>query len=110
MTTEEIQQYVDAAVRGKFPDVTTESGEMMTSEGGDGRFLGKVIATRYSDFPDGRDLYLAIGETKHQRQIIKFGDSECLAPGENELDLLLLKELGIGDPEQIVSSGEDDGE
>jgi len=29
------------------------------------------------------------------RQIIKLGDSECLKPSEIELDLLLLKELGI---------------
>jgi hypothetical protein len=29
----------------------------MTSEGGDGRFLGKVIATRYGGLPEERDLF-----------------------------------------------------
>ena len=95
MTTQEIQQYIDAAIRSHFEDYTSESGEMMTSEGGDGRFLGKVIATRYAGLPGGKDVYLAIGETAKQTQIIKFGDSECLKPSETELDLLLQKELGI---------------
>ena len=99
MTTEEIQQYIDTAIRAKFPDFAYESGEMMTSEGGDGRFLGKVIATRYSDLPGKGDVYLAIGGTEQSRQIIKFGGSECLTPGKNELDLLLLKELGIENSE-----------
>ena len=95
MNSQEIQQYIDAAIRSNFDGYTTESGEMMTSEGGDGRFLGKVIATRYGRLPGGKDIYLAIGETGKGSQIIKFGDSECLKPGETELDLLLLKELGI---------------
>ncbi|QTN32991.1 hypothetical protein HZ994_11880 [Akkermansiaceae bacterium] len=68
---------------------------MMTSEEGDGRYLGKVVATMYGGLPGGRDIYLAIGETAKRSQIIKFGDSECLKPSETELDLLLLKELGI---------------
>lgn len=67
----------------------------MTSEEGDGRFFGKVIATRYAGLHGRGDLYLAIGETVKHSQIIKFGDSECLNPSETELDLLLLKELGI---------------
>lgn len=95
MTTLEIQQYLDTAIRTKFSDCIAESGEMMTSPEGDGRFLGKVIATRYTSLPDGRTIYLAVGETAKQTQIIKFGDSECMKPGETELDLLLLKELGI---------------
>ena len=95
MTTEEIQQYIDAAIRANFEGYTSDSGEMMTSEGGDGRFLGKVIATRYLGLSGQDDIYLAIGQTKKQTQIIKFGDSECMKPGEYELDLLLLKELGI---------------
>ena len=95
MTTEEIQQYIDTAIRAKFPDVASQSGEIMTSEGGDGRFLGKVSATLYSNIPGKCDVYLAIGGTEKNRQIIKLGDSECLSPGESELDLLLLKELGI---------------
>ncbi len=74
---------------------TSESGEMMTSAEGDGRFLGKVIATRYTGLPGGKIIYLAIGETETRRQIIKLGDSECLKPSETELDLLLRKELGI---------------
>lgn len=95
MTTEEIQQYIEKAIRSNFTGHTSESGEMMTSEGGDGRFLGKVAATRYSGLPGGNDIYLAIGQTGKRSQIIKFGDSECLKPGETELDLLLRKELGL---------------
>lgn len=72
----------------------------MTSPEGDGRFLGKVIATCYFGLPGGQEIYLAIGETKKQTQIIKFGDSECLKPSETELDLLLLKELGIEPSEE----------
>ncbi len=95
MTTEEIQQYIAAAISSNFDGYTTESGEMMTSEGGDGRFLGKVVATMYVGLPGGRAIYLVIGETAKKTQIIKFGDSECLKPSETELDLLLQKELGI---------------
>ena len=95
MTTQEIQQYIDAAIRSNFEDYTSESGEMMTSAGGDGRFFGKVTATRYSGLPERTDIYLAIGQTEKQTQIIKFGDSECMKPSETELDLLLLKELGL---------------
>jgi hypothetical protein len=97
MTTQEIQEYIDSAIRENFDGYTTESGEMMTSEGGDGRFLGKVVATMYIGLQGGKDIYLAIGETVKKSQIIKFGDSECLKPGKGELDLLLLKELGIGE-------------
>lgn len=95
MTTEEIQQYIDAAIRSHFEGYTTESGEMETSAGGDGRFFGKVVATMYCGLPAGRNIYLAIGETEKQTQIIKLGDSECLKPSETELDLMLFKELGI---------------
>ncbi len=95
MNTREIQQYIDAAIGSNFDGYTTESGEMMTSPGGDGRFLGKVVATMYLGLPGGRNIYLAIGETAKKSQIIKLGDSECLKPGEAELDLLLQKELGI---------------
>jgi len=95
MTTQEIQQYIDGAIGSHFEGVTSESGEMMTSEGGDGRFVGKVIATRYAGFPDGRDIFLAIGETKRKLQIMKLGNAECLKPGKEHLDGLLFKELGI---------------
>ena len=95
MTTQEIQKYIDAAITSKFDRVTSESGEMMTSEGGDGRFFGKVVATRYGGLPAGRDLFLAIGETELKVQIVKLGKSECLTPGEDDLDALLFKELGI---------------
>ena len=95
MTTEEIQQYIDEVIRANFGGYISQSEEMMTSEEGDGRFLGKVFATRYAGLRGRGDLYLAIGETVKQSQIIKFGDSECLKPSETELDLLLLKELGI---------------
>ncbi|MGJ8643048.1 MAG: hypothetical protein ACSHX9_06540 [Luteolibacter sp.] len=97
MTTKEIQDYIAAAISANYDGYTTQSGEMMTSEGGDGRFLGKVVATMYIGLPGGKDIYLAIGETVKKSQIIKFGDSECLKPGTGELDLLLLKELGIGE-------------
>ena len=95
MTTQEIQEHIDAAIRSHFDGYTAESGEMMTDEGGDGHFFGKVIATRYSGLRAGQDIYLAIGVTEKQTQIIKFGDSECLKPGKTELDLLLRKELGL---------------
>ncbi len=95
MTTQEIQQYIDAAISVNFEGYTSETGEMMTSEGGDGRFLGKVVATMYLGLPVGREIFLAIGETAKKSQIIKLGDSECLKPSETELDLLLQKELGI---------------
>lgn len=95
MTTQEIQQYIDTAIRSKFDGYTAEAGEMMTSPEGDGRFLGKVIATLYAGLPAENNVYLAIGQTEKQVQIIKFGNSECLKPTETDLDLLLLKELGI---------------
>lgn len=95
MTTQEIQQYIDNAVSSNFEGYTSESGEMMTSAGGDGRFSGKVLATRYSDLPTIGDVYLAIGLTDKQLQIVKLGKSECLNPSEVELDFMLLKELGI---------------
>lgn len=95
MTTREIQQYIDAAIRAKFDGYSSESGEMMTSAGGDGRFMGKVFATMYSGVPAGKDIYLVIGQTDKQAQIVKFGKSECLRPSDFELDFMLLKELGI---------------
>ena len=95
MTTQEIQQYIDAAIDAKFEDFTSESGEIMTTAGGDGRFEGKVIATKYAGLPGGRDIYLAIGETELKVQIVKLGKSECLKPTESDLDMILLKQLGI---------------
>lgn len=94
MTTEEIQKHIDTAIGSKFSGITSESGEMMTSEGGDGRFFGKVIATRYSGFPNGSDIYLAIGTSEKSVQIVKFGNTESLAPSQTDLDLMVLKELG----------------
>ena len=96
MTTEEIQEYINLAIEAGFEGVKLESGEVMTSEGGDGRFLGKVIATRYGGLPEERDFFLAIGKTDKKVQIVKLGKSECLSPGKSDLDLLLRKELGIG--------------
>lgn len=95
MTTEEIQEYIDAVIRSNFQNYRSDSGEMMTSDEGDGRFLGKVVATRSMGLPGRGDVYLAIGQTKRKSQIIKFGDSECLQPTEHELDLIIHKELGI---------------
>jgi len=95
MTTQEIQQYINTAIGLKFANITAESGEIMTSEGGDGRFFGKVIASKYSGFPEGREVFLAIGQTEKKVQIIKLGDSESLTPSETDLDLLLHKEFGI---------------
>ena len=43
MTTQEIQEYIDAVIRSKFEDFTAESGEVMTSAEGDGRFMGKGV-------------------------------------------------------------------
>ena len=95
MTTEEIQQYIHAAVQSKFDGFTAESMEMMTSEGGDGRFLGKVHAMRYLGIPEYPEIYLAVGTTKLGVQIVRFGMSECLNPQESDLDFLLQKELSI---------------
>ena len=95
MTDLEIQQYIDRSIRTNFASHTSESGEMMTSEGGDGRFLGRVVATRYMGFAKRQDIYLVIGMTAKGTQIIKFGDTECIKPGEMELDVMLFKELGI---------------
>ena len=95
MTTEEIQNYMGAAIEGKFSGVTSESGEMMTSEKGDGRFFGKVFAVRYGGLPFGRDLFLAVGETEKKVQIVKLGKSECVTPEKGDLDAVLFKELGI---------------
>lgn len=95
MNTQEIQQYVDDAISSTFEDVTSESGEVMTSEGGDGRFFGKVFATRYSGLPAGGDIFLAIGESEKKVQIVKLGKAECLKPAKADLDMMLEKELGI---------------
>lgn len=95
MTTEEIQQHIDEAISSHFDNYTSESGEMMTSEGGDGRFVGKVIATRYSGLPVATEIFLAIGQTEQGGQIIKFGKSECLKPSKADLDMILTKQLGI---------------
>lgn len=95
MNTQEIQQYIDAAIGSKFKDFTSESGEVMTSESGDGRFMGKVFATRYAGLPSGKDIFLAIGESEKKVQIVKLGKAECLKPAEADLDLMLEKELGI---------------
>lgn len=95
MNTQEIQQYIDAAIGSKFEDVTSESGEVMTSPGGDGRFMGKVIATRYAGLPGGRDIFLAIGESEKKVQIVKLGKAESLKPGKADLDIMLEKEMGI---------------
>ena len=95
MDTQEIQQYIDTAISSYFSDFASESHEMMTDPEGDGRFLGKVFATRYSGLPVEGYIFLAIGETKKKVQIVKFGDLECLNPGTTDLDVILEKELGI---------------
>ena len=95
MNTQEIQQYIDAAIGSNFEDFTSESGEVMTSAGGDGRFMGKVFATRYVGLPSGGDIFLAIGESKNKVQIVKLGKAESLTPAKADLDTLLEKELGI---------------
>ena len=95
MTTQEIQDYFETAISAKFDGYSTQSGEMMTSEGGDGRFFGKVYAVRYSGLPKVGDLFLVVGETEKKVQIIKFGNTESLTPSETDLDLILRKELGL---------------
>lgn len=99
MTTQEIQDYVSGAITAHFEGFTTETGEMMTSEGGDGRFFGKVVATLYGGLPVGGGFFLAIGETEKKLQIVKLGKSECVTPDQDGLDALLLKELGIAKEE-----------
>lgn len=95
MTTQEIQAHIEDAISAKFDGYTTQSAEMMTSEGGDGRFFGKVFATRYSGLAGGRELFLVVGETEKKIQIVKFGNTESLTPSATDLDLILLKELGL---------------
>lgn len=99
MTTQEIQEHIHQAVRSNFDGFTADSMEMMTSEGGDGRFFGKVVATRYLGLPEAPEIYLAIGTTEKGVQIVKFGNSECLGPKPSDLDFLLMKELGVQIPE-----------
>ena len=91
----EIQDYIEAAVSSNFDAFTSQSEELTTSEGGDGRFLGKGSATKYSGLPIGRDIFIAIGQTAEKAQIVKVGRSECLRPSTADLDLILKKELGI---------------
>ena len=100
MTTQEIRDYIDTAVSSNFTEYKSQSGEMETSEGGDGRFVGKVSATMYSGLPIGRDIFLAIGTSAEGAQIIKVGRSECVKPDTSDLDLLLKKELGIEPSEE----------
>ncbi len=95
MTTEEIQDYIHTAISANFEDFTSESGEVMTSAEGDGRFMGKVFATRYSGLPTEGDIFLAIGESEKKVQVVKLGRSECLEPLQNDLDMILEKETGI---------------
>ena len=99
MTDEEIRDYIDTAINEHFKGYSSESGEMMTSEGGDGRFFGKVFATRYSGLPPSPFVFLAIGKSEKGAQIMKFGRSECIAPTQHDLDMILQKELGI-DPKE----------
>jgi hypothetical protein len=96
MTTQEIQDYIETAVSSKFDGYTKESLEMMTSEDGDGRFIGKVQAVIYLGLSVAPEIYLAIGNTVKGGQIVKLGMTETLNPTEVELDLMLLKELEIG--------------
>lgn len=95
MTTQQIRDFIDAAVSTNFSDYKSQSGEMQTSEGGDGRFVGKVSATMYSGLPIGRDIFVAVGATAEGAQIVKIGRSECVKPSTDDLGLLLKKELGI---------------
>ena len=95
MTTEEIQHYVDEKIGGAFDGYTSKSLEMMTSEGGDGRFFGKVFATVYLGLPQAPEVYLAIGQSEKGVQLIKFGRSECVNPSQDDLEFVLKKELGI---------------
>lgn len=95
MTTLEIQNYVGTAIASNFSGCSSESEEMMTSAGGDGRFEGKVSATKYSGLPGGRVMFVAIGLTPEKAQIVKIGRSECLRPSTEDLDVILKKELGI---------------
>ncbi len=95
MTTEEIRDYIDAAVSAAFKGYASDSGEIETSAGGDGRFVGTVSATRYSGLPIGGDIFIAIGQTSEGAQIVKLGKTECVKPDPANLDVLLEKELGI---------------
>jgi len=95
MTDDEIHAHIDAAISKAFKDYTSQSGEIETGEKGDGRFFGKVAATRYSGLPVGGDIFVAIGQTENGVQIVKIGKSECVKPDADGLDAALEKELGI---------------
>ncbi|MGJ8671689.1 hypothetical protein [Rubritalea sp.] len=99
MNTQEIKQYIDTAIRSNFENVKSETAEVMTSPEGDGRFFGKVSATRYSELPIDKDIFLAVGKSEKLVQIVRLGKAECLGPGKADLDLMLEKEFGIECPE-----------
>lgn len=100
MTTQEIQDHISNSIGSKYNGVTSESGEIMTSEGGDGRFMGKVDAVRYDGLPIANGIFLAIGETDKAIQIVRLGSSECLNPTPVDLNAMLLKELAIEVPDE----------
>ena len=104
MTTDEIRDYIDAAISANFDGYKSQSGEIDTSEGGDGRFVGKVAATLYAGLPVGRDIFVAIGSTAEGAQIVKVGRSEVVKPDTENLDLILKKELGIDKGEDEEST------
>jgi len=94
MTNDQIRTHIDTAISKAFQDYTSESGEIETGEKGDGRFFGKVAATRYSGLPCG-SIFVAIGQSEKGVQIVKIGKSECANPDADSLDAALEKELGI---------------
>lgn len=95
MTTQEIQDYVHSIIDQNFKGYEMASEEVMTSAEGDGRFMGKVSATRYGGVKKNGFIFLAIGETELNLQIVKFGMVECTQPSEDDLNVMLQKELGI---------------
>ena len=72
-----------------------QSGEMMTSEGGDGRFFGKVYATHYSGLPKGRELFLVVGETEKKVQIVKIRKHGVTHPDRDGFGFGLVERVGV---------------
>ena len=76
MTTQEIQQYIDEVMKANFENLSSESGEMMTSEGGDGRFMGN----------EGLTIHVPTGDYNISLEAASYLDQEEANQIANELD------------------------
>ena len=95
MTNKEILNYLSTKLSTEFPGLQTESGEIEAEEGKDGLFVGTVSARLFSNLPNDRQLYAAVGKTAEGLPLVRFGRSDCVNPDGDKLDFLLEKELGM---------------